>query len=396
MSLDLVLAGVALAGHVGLWAGLFNRLHATALPEWVIKLLSPVCHACLVFLAVEFAWWLARGGSWVAAEADQRGVTWVVRWAYLAICWGVVAGPLRRWAWHRVVDRRTTALVSSTTEIVDIPRVLGRRPIAGLETRLLSLAPWNDFLRLRVERKELALPRLPAELDGVTIAHLSDLHCCQRLTRPFFEEVVRQTNALSPDLIAITGDFFDHRDCLAWIDDPLAKLAAPSGVYYVLGNHDLYLGDVPQTRRRLTAAGMIDLGGRWQTITLRGRPVVLAGNELPWHAPAANMEDCPREIAGERPLRMLLSHAPDQLEWAKRWDFDLMLAGHTHGGQVRFPLLGPIFVPSRIEVRYSAGTFDEPPLVLHVSRGVSGKTPLRVNCPPELTLLTLRGLRVRG
>jgi predicted MPP superfamily phosphohydrolase len=126
------------------------------------------------------------------------------------------------------------------------------------------------------------------------------------------------------------------------------------------------------------------------TLEIAGEALLLAGNELPWHRPAAAMETAPPRGQDNSPVRVLLSHTPDQLEWARRWDFDLMLAGHTHGGQVRLPLIGPLFVPSRIEVRYSAGVFHEPPLVLHVTRGVSGKTPLRINCPPEIDKLTLR------
>jgi predicted MPP superfamily phosphohydrolase len=89
-------------------------------------------------------------------------------------------------------------------------------------------------------------------------------------------------------------------------------------------------------------------------------------------------------------VRILLAHSPDQLSWARRNDIDLMLAGHTHGGQIRFPLIGPILAPSRYGVRYAAGTFYLPPVVMHVSRGISGLQPLRFNCPPELTKLVLR------
>jgi len=92
---------------------------------------------------------------------------------------------------------------------------------------------------------------------------------------------------------------------------------------------------------------------------------------------------------------LLLSHAPDQLTWARRFDFDLMLAGHTHGGQIRLPLLGPIVSPSRLGTQYASGTFEREPTVLHVSRGTSSFMPLRWNCPPELAVLELRSARSR-
>ena len=87
---------------------------------------------------------------------------------------------------------------------------------------------------------------------------------------------------------------------------------------------------------------------------------------------------------------MLLSHSPDQVYWAQQNHFDFVLAGHTHGGQVRFPWIGPIVAPSKYGVRYSAGEFQEGNTVMQVSRGISGLQPLRINCPPELTKIVLR------
>ncbi|MBC7856123.1 MAG: hypothetical protein IAF94_22055 [Pirellulaceae bacterium] len=89
---------------------------------------------------------------------------------------------------------------------------------------------------------------------------------------------------------------------------------------------------------------------------------------------------------------MLLSHSPDQLPWARANNFDLMLAGHTHGGQIRLPLIGALISPSKFGFRYAGGLYFEEPTLLHVSRGLCGDHPIRLNCPPELPLLKL----VRG
>ncbi|MCS7306623.1 MAG: metallophosphoesterase [Thermoguttaceae bacterium] len=118
--------------------------------------------------------------------------------------------------------------------------------------------------------------------------------------------------------------------------------------------------------------------------------ILLAGNELPWIGPAPDMSEAPPPACDGGPIRILLAHTPDQLRWARKHQFDLMLAGHTHGGQIRLPLIGPILTPSRTGVRYSGGVFHEPPTVLHVSRGISAEWPLRWNCPPEVVLLVLR------
>ena len=140
----------------------------------------------------------------------------------------------------------------------------------------------------------------------------------------------------------------------------------------------------------MTRLGFNDLGGRWQSLLIKQRQIVLAGNELPWFVPAADMKSCPANYRHGRPLRIALTHSPDQIEWCRNNDFDLMLAGHTHGGQIRLPVIGPVFSPSRFGVKYSAGTFFEDPTLMHVSRGLSGTRPLRFNCTPELTKLILR------
>ena len=96
----------------------------------------------------------------------------------------------------------------------------------------------------------------------------------------------------------------------------------------------------------------------------------------------------PRDAAG-LPLRFLLAHGPDQFAWAQQNDFDLVLVGHNHGGQVRLPLLGAILAPSLSGTRYAGGVFRRGNTVMHVSRGTGSHTPLRWNCPPEVALLTL-------
>jgi predicted MPP superfamily phosphohydrolase len=92
----------------------------------------------------------------------------------------------------------------------------------------------------------------------------------------------------------------------------------------------------------------------------------------------------------KRPFRLLLSHTPDCLNEARRQKVDLMLAGHNHGGQVVLPVIGPVYSPSLSGCRYSGGTFWAPPTLLQVSRGLSGRHPLRINCRPEITRLILR------
>jgi predicted MPP superfamily phosphohydrolase len=243
------------------------------------------------------------------------------------------------------------------------------------------------MFHLAVNTKTLIVPRLPAELDGLSITHLSDLHFTGKITRPFFDRVMEETMALHGDLIAITGDIQESEQCYAWLPLTLGQLRAPQGVYFVLGNHDRRMQDVGRLRQELTSLGLVDLGVQTQEFTARNQLIQLAGNELPWFGPPREL---PARTSQPAALRILLSHSPDQIRWAGQRDFDLMLAGHTHGGHIRFPIVGPVVCPSRYGVKYAAGVFYERPTLLHVSRGISGLDPVRFNCPPELTKLVLR------
>jgi predicted MPP superfamily phosphohydrolase len=231
------------------------------------------------------------------------------------------------------------------------------------------------------------LRNLPPALDGLTIAHLSDLHMTGKVGREFYDAIVDETNALAPDLIAITGDILEKTKCLPWIEPTLGRLKARHGKFFIIGNHEMRLPDVAPLRQALTDVGFIDLGSRAVIHRVRDTDILLAGNELPWFGDYPSLPE-PRTPNPE-PLRVLLSHTPDQLPWAKSTGFDLMLAGHNHGGQIRLPYLGALIVPSRYGFRYAGGLYCEPPTTLHVSRGLCGIHPIRLNCRPELALLVL-------
>jgi uncharacterized protein len=208
-----------------------------------------------------------------------------------------------------------------------------------------------------------------------------------RVGKAYFREVVRTSNELQPDLVALTGDLVESAARLDWIPDTFGQLQSRHGVYFLLGNHDLLTHDVARLRQTLVQSGLVDLGGRQRQIEIKGETALLAGSERPW------IDNRPAALScadGATPLRIVLAHTPDQLGWARRQNADLILAGHTHGGQIRIPPLGAIFSPSLWGVKHVAGIYYAPPTILHVSRGVSGDTPVRWRCPPELTHITLR------
>jgi predicted MPP superfamily phosphohydrolase len=383
-----VLVAVAVFGHTALWVGVLNRAHAFAIQRVVLKILDKP----ILVMIGGVPLWLAM--EWVldpSAPHRWRLAFWDHAWlaAYTIICWLVAVTTCVAYL-RRIWRAQAACLLSNHTTRLDVARRLGEKPIGGASTACMDLVPGHQMFQLVVNEKTLSLDRLAPALDGLTVVHLSDLHFSGRIRRSYFEFVMQQANDLDADLIAVTGDLLDADSCLAWFPRTLGKLTARHGVFVVLGNHDWRMPDPGAIRRAITDLGLVDLGGRWQTLSVRGERILLAGNEWPWFGPRPDLPE--RDTAGGSPdgLRLLLSHSPDQLGWARRHGFDLMLAGHMHGGQIRFPLIGPVLAPSLHGVKYAAGVFDERPTMLHVTRGISGKDPIRINCPPEVTRLVLK------
>lgn len=185
------------------------------------------------------------------------------------------------------------------------------------------------------------------------------------------------------DLILVTGDLVEDDDAIPWIEPVLGPLEARMGKFAVLGNHDQehQPGDV---MRELTRAGFVVLEGRWVTIVAGEGIIAIGGSSAPW-GPAID----PRTMPPAQ-LRVLLSHTPDLFYKARDWGVDLMFAGHNHGGQIRLPWVGPVFVPSLYSRRFDRGFFRDKQTLLYVNEGIAGMHPVRYGCPPEISRFVLR------
>ena len=252
--------------------------------------------------------------------------------------------------------------------------------------------------RLRITPRDVILPELPDALDGLRIAHLSDLHVGELIPPDRLPEIVEATNALEADLIAVTGDLVDlHLKVLPEVVEALAGLEAPLGVYFVLGNHD-HLVDGDKVATALTDAGLNLLMNEQRMLDVRGCAVRVSGIDFA-HRPIDLTRMVRRAI---RPLRdrpeadlsLLLSHHPDGFDPACRHDVDLTLAGHTHGGHVTFlngrGKKGSMGLGS-LAFRYPRGLYRRGYRYLYVTTGVGSWFPVRFNCPPEIACLTLQG-----
>ncbi len=387
---DFLVYAVALAGHIGMLTRITCDVHAAPWHHWVVRAINTAIAFVGFVLPPLVAWGLYTEGG---ALFDRVAWTPAAKWAagYVLFCCLFGIGPVLWWMLRGMFVRPPAALQSSHAEFVNMTDNLGGKPVSGVYSQLLTSLPFNQTFDLEISKKKIALGSLPKKLDGLTITHLSDLHFSGRLERSYFEEIILHTNALQSDLIAVTGDLVDKAHCIEWLPYTLGQLRAPLGVYFILGNHDLRV-DATAVRKTLTEAGLIDMGGRWTVIDVREEQLLLAGNELPWISPAANLQDAPAPAVEGGPIRLLLAHTPDQFNWAREHAFDLMLAGHNHGGQFQFPPIGPFVAPSRFGVKYASGTFYQQPTVMHVSRGISALVPVRFNCRPEVTAIELHAL----
>ena len=393
---DAALLFFGLLGHAGIWVGLVNRLHGVAFPRAVVRWLTLLLLiAAGVIPLVMVAGLYIQDLSWIRPTTWHKLPSYLRGYAWLCVAVGVWAAA--RWCWLQFSRKGRELCRVQSSERVSPAAALDQHPVANRLRRAITRIPGNQCLHLEVVEKTLVVPRLPQALDGLVIAHLTDLHYTGNIGRKYFQEVARLTNELNADLIAITGDLVDKSHCIDWLPDTLGRLAAPHGVYAILGNHDLRVKyDLGRLRQTIVDAGIVDLGTGWRRVEIAGTPVLLAGNELPWIRPTAEATDYPAPGNDDFAMRLLLSHSPDQLGWARQRGFDLMLAGHTHGGQIRIPLMGALLCPSLYGVKSDCGVYHEPPTVLHVSRGVSGVDPLRFFCPPELVRLVLKAPANRG
>lgn len=380
-----------LLGHGVLWVQLWNHTHGRGWPKRTIKRLSQAI-LCL-FVAVP-AWLIWAGGLDVLGwGTPQPTPAFWGALAYQVLCMGVALIGVPHSIWRQ---RRANQSPSLRRQRRSLQFPNGSRNLEpwaeSPRSRFLRRLPGNQAYSFEVNQKHVELPGLPPELHGMTIAHLSDLHFTGCVNRQFFREAVARVQEMRADMIVVTGDLVDRRECLPWVTEILGPLNAPHGVYSILGNHDCKV-DLAQLRSAIREAGMTDLGGRCLELEVNGYPVLLAGNELPWIKPAPDVAAFLRSRRaaddGPQPFRILLAHSPDQFSWACRQPFDLMLAGHTHGGQIRFGALGPLVCPLRSSLHRSTGTYSQGPTVAHVSRGLSSELPLRYFCRPEVSCLTL-------
>jgi predicted MPP superfamily phosphohydrolase len=276
-----------------------------------------------------------------------------------------------------------------------VPGVAAAAPLRAAAVLALALLAGAAGLRSalsppRLVRLEIALARWPRALDGFRIVQISDLHLGPILGGRFAERLVERVQALSPDLVAVTGDLVDGGVAQVGEEvEPLARLAAPHGVYFVTGNHDHLSGAGPWSER-VRQLGMRVL--RNERVEVRAHGAVFDVVGVDDHRGdllgGEGGEDLDAALAGRDPERpaLLLAHDPSTFRRACRLGIDLQLSGHTHGGQI-----WPFGWLVRLVIPFVAGRYRRHGAELYVSRGTGfWGPPMRLRAPAELTEIVLR------
>ncbi|MDE3157049.1 MAG: metallophosphoesterase [Acidobacteriota bacterium] len=235
---------------------------------------------------------------------------------------------------------------------------------------------------LGVTGATLPVRRLPPALDGLRIALVTDLHRSETVSHEQVADAAALANSLEADLIVLGGDYvtWGDRSYVTPAAEALAALTAPHGVYAILGNHD----DDRAMPAALERQGFVVLKDARTRITIRGETLDLVGIRF-W---TRREEEIAPLLKGTAPATILLAHDPRRLTEAAALDVPLVLSGHTHGGQIVLPVVGAL---AGRKFPVLAGPARRESTTLFVSRGVGTVyVPIRLNCPPEVALLTLQ------
>ena len=246
----------------------------------------------------------------------------------------------------------------------------------------------DDSDLLSLEHVTIPIVNLPPSFAGFTIAQMTDFHLYPYTTPELIKQAVEITNQLKPDLTVLTGDFvWRNLGAVFELAQILSGLNARYGVYSVLGNHDLW-SNANVVKSALRESGLPVLVNQGVPLSIGRSSVHLAGLDDGWSGNpdlAAALENAPPGA----PVVLLL-HEPDLADiYSRDKRIVLQLSGHSHGGQVRLPGIGPLILP-HLGRKYDFGLYRVNDMWLYTNRGLGNiSVPLRYNCPPEITMFTL-------
>jgi predicted MPP superfamily phosphohydrolase len=379
---ELLLLVVPWVGHACVWTYLLNVAYSQNISK---RFLKPFRLFVGLVIAVGLPLHLVAFDFSVVKGLVPVDVWFVLNTTYLLVCLflGCLVFPLI--TAYRHLRPPPDRLLSTTTRTLDLWPELGDKLVGDGRMPWAVRLPFTTAFKVDFTDVTLAMPHLPPAWDGLTIDLVSDLHFHGTPSEAYFHRVIDEMNARPPaDVVALAGDYLDSHTHHDWIPRVLGKLKWNECGVAILGNHDCPY-DPWKTRELLAGLGYHVVSDTWKMVTIRGQECVLIGHEGPWFRKTPDLTGAPKE-----PFRLCVSHTPDHFYWGAKHGVDLMLCGHVHGGQIRVPVVGSIFVPSRYSRRFDQGVFEEGRTLMVVTRGLSGKEPIRFRCHPQVVRITLR------
>lgn len=383
---------------------------------WLGGRILPKWHPIYAVNSVRYGYWLATilavgilsCSRWLRPAGGSAG-EWIRYASYAAYIWlfgllfmlvVLLAGYAVRLL-VRKCSRQQTGQVATEPAVGRLPvqpgltrRQFLQGAVAAVPAVPLAVTAYGVIggdTNIIVNRYTLSFPHLPPALDGYSMAQISDTHIGAFFGMDKLDRVLAMVKQEKPQLMAITGDLVDDLDLLS---PTIARLTAfhselPHGIFYCLGNHE-YFRDLDRIRQALYASPVNVLENRSQAI---GNGLYLAGVDYPWGRNKAEQEVKRREFFAQamrtipaEAFTVLLAHHPDFFDNAFAANVPLSLAGHTHGGQVS--VFGVSLLP--VQYRYMRGLFRQNGSYGYVSVGTGHWMPLRIGCPAEVSLFTLK------
>jgi predicted MPP superfamily phosphohydrolase len=272
-----------------------------------------------------------------------------------------------------------------------------RRKLLGLASGAAVAAPvlaggYGTFIErgaISACPADLKIKGLPADLDGLRLSQLTDIHLGPFLGVKELRRAVGIANEFRPHMAVVTGDLISERgDPLDVCIEELSKLRASDGVFGCLGNHEGYLHIEAYTTAECRRVGIDILRGRRRRLSFGKTHLYLMGTD--YQRMGGPYQVDPGVLTGERCLNLLLSHNPDVFPAAAAQGYDVILSGHTHGGQINLEIAGWPLNVARFYTPYVYGAYRDGGSLLYVSRGIGTVgVPLRLGAPPEVNLIRL-------
>lgn len=265
--------------------------------------------------------------------------------------------------------------------------------VAILLAALIGYAYFIEPYQLVVKEVPLKLPHWSKELNGFRIVAVSDIHGgSHSMTEERLQTLAGQINAQNPDIVVLLGDYVsqmhvrdgDLKMPIETVAENIKGISAKYGVYAVIGNHDWWY-DEKKCREEFERIGFVVLENQSSSISVNGKKITIIGIEDFWKRSKADISAVVSRIEIRENL-IAITHNPDSFDQTPD-SLSLLIAGHTHGGQVNLPLLGPPILVAKRE--YQSGLVEKNGRSLFVTTGVGSNPPFRFRVPPEIVVLTL-------